>query len=187
MAYRNANYSAFYVETPFSTSNLGANASKDFCYYNQLRMWKAADSTFSFIDAHDRTYNVRDDSAWETLKQRLHDRLDLSKNIILFLSGITRNSDALREEIDYGINIKGLPVIVIYPELKKKNEIFNNNSFTYTVFRLWDNLPIFRDSMNSVPTIHVPYDYQLIKQSLDDQDLMVQTKTVADKYFYRAD
>ena len=55
-------------------------------YYNQLRAWKGKDSSFPFIDAHDKTYNVRDDSLWDTLKNRLHERLDYSKNIILFLA-----------------------------------------------------------------------------------------------------
>ena len=30
MAYRNGNYSAFYVNEPFSESNLGAHATEDF-------------------------------------------------------------------------------------------------------------------------------------------------------------
>ena len=46
MAYRNGNYSAFYVSEPFSESNLGAAATKDFMYYNLLKAWKAADCTF---------------------------------------------------------------------------------------------------------------------------------------------
>ena len=29
MAYRNGNYSAFYVDEPFNESNLGANSTKD--------------------------------------------------------------------------------------------------------------------------------------------------------------
>ena len=90
MANRTANYAAFYVSEPFSESNLGANATPDFLYYNQLRAWKGADSSFPFVDAHAKTYNVRDNSSWETLKKRLHDRLDVSKNIILFLSNNTK-------------------------------------------------------------------------------------------------
>ncbi len=43
MAYRNGNYTAFYVAEPFHPSSLGANATKDFQYYNTLRMWKGAD------------------------------------------------------------------------------------------------------------------------------------------------
>lgn len=34
MANRTANYSAFYVKTPFDASNLGAYATPDFVYYN---------------------------------------------------------------------------------------------------------------------------------------------------------
>ena len=117
MANRTGNYCAFYVNTPFSESNLGANTSKDFVYYNMLRAWKGKDSSFPFVDSHDKNYNVRDNSDWETtLKPRLRDRLNKSKNIILFLSSVTANSQALREEIDFGINTNGLPVIVVYPE-----------------------------------------------------------------------
>lgn len=84
MSNRTANYAAFYVKEPFNASNLGAHATPDFVYYNQLKAWKSQDSSFPFIDAHDKTYNVRDDSSWETLKQRLHQRLNMSKNIIFF-------------------------------------------------------------------------------------------------------
>lgn len=41
MAYKNGNYSAFYVSEPFSESNLGASATKDFVSYNLLRDGKA--------------------------------------------------------------------------------------------------------------------------------------------------
>ena len=55
MANRTANYSAFYVKTPFNELNLGANATPDFVYYNQLRAWKGADDSFPFVDAHAKT------------------------------------------------------------------------------------------------------------------------------------
>ena len=103
MTYRNCNYTAFYVDEPFSTSQLGAHATKDFCYYNMLRAWRGSDILFPFNDAHARTYSVRDGSNWETtLKPRLRERLRYSKNIILFLSSNTKYSRALREEISYG-------------------------------------------------------------------------------------
>lgn len=38
MAYRNGNYSAFYVTEPFNGSNLGSYATKDFVSYNLLSM-----------------------------------------------------------------------------------------------------------------------------------------------------
>ena len=185
MAYRNGNYAAFYVTEPFHPSPLGANATKDFCYYNTLRMWKGADATFPFNDSHDKTYNVRDGSDWElTLKPRLRERLRNSKNIVLILSSITTNSRALREEIDYGINDQGLPVIVIYPEYATKESLLNNGALKQVVKNLWGKLPVFRDSMSKVPTLHVPMNKELIKKSLEDGEFMVGSKKAPDIYRY---
>jgi|SRR5690554_5760036 hypothetical protein len=187
MAYRNGNYSAFYVSEPFSESNLGASATKDFVYYNLLRAWKGADSTFPFNDSHDKNYNVRDTSDWEkTLKPRIHDRLNKSKNMILFLSSLTKSSRALREEIDFGINTNGLPVIVVYPEYSEKSDIINCSSgnFKQQIIDLWDKLPRFRDLMLNVPTLHIPNKKNLIRSALNDSDFMVATKADAKRYFY---
>lgn len=121
MTKRIYNYTAFYVKEPFLPINLGASGTPDFCHYNLLKAWKGKDSNFPFIDAHESTYSVRDNSDWETtLKPRLHTRLGNSRNIILFLSSITKDSRALHEEIDYGINTLGLPIIVVYPDFNEK-------------------------------------------------------------------
>lgn len=188
MAYRNGNYSAFYVSEPFSESRLGAHATKDFVYYNMLRAWKGLDSTFPFNDSHKKNYNVRDSSDWEfTLKPRIRERIRNSKNIILFLSSLTKNSKAIREEIDYGINNQGLPVIVVYPEYGEKSDIINCHSETIReqIINLWDKLPIFRDSKDNVPTIHIPNKKFLIESALNDPDFMVATKCKAGVFFYK--
>ena len=187
MEYRTANYTAFYVATPFNESNLGAHATPDFVYYNQLRAWKGMDNTFPFNDAHRKTYNVRDNSSWETLKSRLHERLDKSKNIILFLSENTKNSQALREEINYGINKKNLPVIVIYPDFKEKSDIVHDKTITTKVTKLWDKIPEFRDNMDKVPTLHIPIKKDLIRNALNDKDFEVQTMTNSGRYFFSVD
>ena len=185
MAYRNGNYTAFYVAEPFNPSSLGANATKDFQYYNVLRMWKGADATFPFVDSHDKTYSVRDGSDWEyTLKPRLRERLRNSKNIILILSSITTNSRAPREDIDYGINDQGLPVIVVYPEYSTKESLLIGGSLKQAVKNLWENLPVLRDSMSKVPTLHVPMDKALIKSALQDGGFMVGSKKTPDIYRY---
>ena len=187
MAYRNGNYSAFYVNEPSNESNLEAHATKDFVYYNLLRAWKGADSSFPFIDSHDKNYNVRDGSDWEkTLKPRIRDRINNSKNLILFLSSITRNSKALREEIDYGINNKLLPVIVVYPEYSEESDIINCSSKTVRqqIKNLWDKLPIFRDSMTEVPSIHVPNKKSLIKKALENKKFEVSTKREPGVFFF---
>jgi len=180
------NYCAFYVSEPFSESSLGANATKDFCHYNMLKAWKGLDSTFPFNNAHDTTYNVRDNSDWEsTLKPRLRERLRNSKNIVLFLSENTSNSRALREEIDYGINTLELPIIVIYPDLKSKDDLLNSTkNLNDTVKSLWDKLPVFRDSKSKVPVLHVPMNKEAIQLALNDPDLRVGAGTKPSNYFY---
>jgi hypothetical protein len=187
MSHRTGNYSAFYVVEPFNQNNLGANSAKDFVTYNLLKAWKGKDSSFPFNDSHDKNYNVRDGSDWEkTLKPRLHDRLNKSKNIILVLSSTTVNSRALREEIDFGINTNNLPVIVIYPEYSEKSDIStgSNGTIRQKIKDLWDKLPVFRDSMDLVPTLHIPNNKTLIENALNDPDLMVKTATTTSRYFY---
>lgn len=187
MAYRNGNYSAFYVAEPFNEGNLGANATRDFAYYNLLRAWKGDDSSFPFVDSHEKNYNVRDGSDWErTLKPRIRERLRNSKNIVLFLSAITKNSRALREEVDYGINDMELPVVVVYPDCSEKSDIIGCQSQTIRkqIKDLWDKVPKFRDSMSDVPTIHVPNKKALIKKALQDDDFKVQTKGTAGVFFF---
>ncbi len=187
MANRNGNYTAFYVSEPFNPSALGAHATRDFNYYNLLKSWKGADASFPFIDSHNTTYNVRDGSDWDmTLKPRLRERLRNSKNVVLILSSNTINSRALREEIDYGINDQGLPVIVIYPDYDTKESLLSNGTLKQAVENLWDNLPIFRDSMQKVPTLHVPMKKDLIVQSLRDSDFVSGSGKIADVYRYTA-
>lgn len=181
------NYTAFYVSEPFNESSLGANATKDFCYYNILKAWKGSDSSFPFNNAHDTTYNVRDSSDWEsTLKPRLRQRLKNSENIILFLSNETINSRALREEIDYGINTLGLPVIVIYPELKTKEDLLNADKadLKNNVKGLWNKLPIFRDSKFKVPVLHIPMNKDIIRDALNNRNFRLSSKREANYYFY---
>ncbi|EMS1069746.1 TPA: TIR domain-containing protein [Klebsiella pneumoniae] len=181
----NGNYCAFYVAEPFNESALGAHATKDFVYYNTLRMWKGADPTFPFNNSHNTTYNVRDGSNWElTLMPRLRQRLRNSINIIFFLSERTLNSRAIREEINYGINSLGLPVIVIYPDYNTKESLLNNNILKQQIQSLWAKVPVFRDSMHLVPTLHIPMNKYIIMQSLADSRFKVASKTVPDVYRY---
>lgn len=187
MSYRTGNYSAFFVDEPFNESNLGAQATPDFYSYNLLKAWKKTDNSFPFVDSHNKTYNVRDGSDWEkTLKPRLHERLRKSKNIILFLSSITENSRALREEINYGINTLGLPVIIIYPDYDKKEDIYDktNKKIKSQIKELWKKIPILRDSMNKVPTLHIPFKKEIITMALNNRGYEVQTQKSPGRYYY---
>ncbi len=182
----NGNYTAFYVSEPYNPNPLGPHATKDFCYYNLLRMWKGEDASFPFADSHDKTYNVRDSSDWETtLKPRLRERLRMSKNIVLILSSNTINSRALNEEIDYGINTLGLPIIIIYPEYSIKQSLLENGELKQVVKNLWNNIPIFRASIGKIPTLHVPMNREIIKEALQNSDFMLNTKKQPSVYWYR--
>ena len=171
MGYRNANYVAFYVDEQFSSGNLGSYGAYDFCYYRILTAWKAEDSSFPFMDAHEKTYGVRDDSDWErTLKPRLHERLRASKNIILILSTHTRASRALSEELRYGIGELGLPVIVVYPEgglsERPREELIS----------IWKRIPHFAEYMDMVPSLHIPMEKNWLAVALRDDDYTIQGK-----------
>ncbi len=183
--YRKSNYTAFYVAEPFEPSSLGAHATKDFCYYNTLRAWKGKDTSFPFNDVHAKTYSVRDGSNWETtLKPRLRERLRYSKNIILFLSSSTKYSCALREEISYGACTLGLPIIVVYPELDN-SQIVSNGQLSSRVNLLWDKLPILKEAMTKVPTLHIPMKKEYIEAALSNSELTVQNKGKDNlQYFY---
>lgn len=102
------------------------------------------------------------------------------------MSLLTKSSRAIREEIDYGINSEGLPIIVVYPEYSEKSDIIDSQTGTIKkqITRLWDNLPIFRDSKSKVPTMHIPNKKALIKTALSDPDFMIATKGNATNYFY---
>lgn len=185
MPTRNGNYAAFYVATPFDSNALGAHATPDFRYYNQLKMWKGADNTFPFVDSHDKTYQVRDDSDWgKTLLPRLRERLRASKNIVLFLSDATRASKALVEELDYGIGTEKLPIIIIYPELKTLASLRTGDGFSHTVKNLWEKVPVLKRSMDTVPTLHVPMLKDVITNALNNAAFMLATKKVPGKSYY---
>ena len=79
-----------------------------------------------------------------------------------------------------------LPVIVVYPEFSEKSDIINCDSKTFKqqIKNLWDKLPIFRDNLHKVPTIHIPMNKALIEKTLKDTDFMVATKGEAKKSFY---
>ena len=181
---RTGNYSAFYVKEPFKETNLGANTAHDFCYYNTLRMWRGKDSTFSFVDSHNKNYNVRDDSSWETLRDRLRERIRGSKNIVLFLSSSTVESKALKEELEYGMNNQNLPVIVIYPEYSEETDIANSNEIKQNIKNLWDKVPTFKKYMYDVATIHIPMKQSLITSALKDEDVMINTMKLG-TFFYK--
>lgn len=193
MAYKNGNYAAFYVadEELVTKNPLNAHFVKDFNYYQLLKAWKEKDSSFPFNDSHEKTYSVRDTSNWNTLRERLRERLSNSKNLVLFLSKNTTPSRALNEEIEYAIDYLGLPVIIIYPDYESVSDIFYEKNGEYYLTKkakeLKDCLPILKRYQNKVPCLHVPFKKNIIEKSLLNKGFMVGTKKDAAFYIYTKD
>ena len=84
------------------------------------------------------------------------------------------------------MNTKGLPVIVVYPDYRNKSDIIicDSDNIRKQIRDLWNKVPKFRDSMKSVPTLHVPNQKALIRKALQDDDFKVQTKCGPGVFFY---
>ncbi len=98
----------------------------------------------------------------------------MSKNIILFLSDITKQSRALCEEITYGIDVCELPVIVVYPNMKF---VGYGDQLSARAVARWDNLPCLKSRIKDVPTAHVPLKKEHLERALTDPHFSVCTKT----------
>lgn len=102
MSYRNKTYVAF--------------ASEDIHYYRLMTAWKASDNIdFDFTNAHD-IYEARDTSTPETIKRRLRERLNNTKQVILLGSADARlkggnGTSFLAYEVNAIISL-GLPVVI---------------------------------------------------------------------------
>lgn len=60
-----------------------------------------------------------------------------------------------------------------------------NSSMKQSVKNLWNNLPIFRDSMSKVPTLNVPIKKDIIEMALANKDFMLATKAIPDYYWHK--
>ncbi len=84
MAYRNGTYVAFHADGTSEPTE------SDMKYYNLLRAWHVRDDNdFQFVNSHDKTAAVRDSSSRDTLRRRLVERLNNSKNMILIIGKTT--------------------------------------------------------------------------------------------------
>ena len=66
-------------------------------------------------------------------------------------------------------------MIVLYPDFKEKSDIRCSTGIRKQVKDLWDELPIFRDNMDKVATVLVPYKKELITSALSDPKFEVQS------------
>ena len=75
---------------------------------------------------------------------------------------------------------------MVYPDYSEESDIIicKSKQIRKQVRDLWDKLPTFRDSMTSVPTLHVPNLKHLVRRALSDDDFKVQSKGRCSTFFY---
>jgi hypothetical protein len=146
MAYRNGTYVAFHAEgNPDSSQS-------DMRYYRMLCAWHANDDfEFNMIDSHAKTAQVRDSSSRETLRTRLRERLNNSRNMVLIIGDRTRfDNDWVPEEIAYAIDQCKIPIIAAYPGY--------DFIIQPTALRgLWPTALTTRIDNDTARVIHVPF------------------------------
>jgi len=124
MAYRNGTYVAFHA----NGTNIPINS--DIKYYSLIKAWCGKnDDCFNIINSHEKTSAVRDSSSKETLRRRLKERLDNSKNMILIIVDTTKNGkDWVPLEIEYAVDVCKIPLILTYT--KNDSYILNPSAFS---------------------------------------------------------
>ncbi len=146
MAYRNGTYVAFHAE---GTSDPTAS---DMKYYNTLKAWHANDGIeFRINDSHQKTYSVRDSSQKSTLRERLKERLRLSRNMLLIIGNTTRlDTDNVPFEIEYAVDECRIPIIAAYTDYCP---ILEPHKFR----PLWPDALAKRIDNKTAAVIHIPF------------------------------
>lgn len=110
MAYRNGIYVAF--------NGCGTTdpTQSDIKYYNLLKAWcKNESHNFTFSNSHAKTYRVLDTSSEVTLKNRLQERMNNSKSMLLLVTqNSNQNRGLLNWEIEKCVLSYDLPIIIAY-------------------------------------------------------------------------
>ena len=78
-----------------------------------------------------------------------------------------------------------MPIIIVYPDYSSREDISDNNTLKSEIKALWDKLPILRDNMNKVPTIHIAMNKKDITSDLNDSDFCINTKVEKGRFFYK--
>lgn len=156
MAYRNGTYVAFHANGASYPLN------SDIKYYNLIKAWsEKADDDFSIINSHEKTAAVRDNSSKETLRRRLKERLNRSKNMILIIGETTKSDDDwVPFEIEYAVDICKIPLIVTYVDVSIP--IYDVSLYLH---KLPDALRRRIDN-RTVSAIHIPLKKNVLKHAL---------------------
>lgn len=163
MAYRNATYVAFAAD---GNSN---PTETDQRYYRLMSAWAANDSIeFSYTNSHDKASACRDSSKKETIKRSLRERLNNSRNMLLFVGNTTRlDTDFVPYEIEYAVKACKIPIIVCYVDETEPI----TDCVPDRLRRLWP--PKLKELIDSgvARTFHIPCKQAAIKAAIKQYDL----------------
>ena len=156
MAYRNGTYVAFHAE---GTSD---PTETDMKYYRLLTAWHENDGIdFDMINSHEKTSAVRDTSKRRTLRARLKERLNHSKNMVLIIGKSTHlDNDWVPFEIRYAVDSCEIPIIAAYPGY---NAIL---APTRRLRALWPAALETRIDSDTARVIHVPFKKEPLKAAI---------------------
>lgn len=156
MTYRNGTYVAF-------DGNGTTNPTKgDMKYYGLLQSWNKNNKyEFHFSDSHKKTYQVKDSSNEETLKQRLLERMRNSKNMLVIISEDTNwDRGMLNYEIEKAIDYYKLPIIVTYTGYRK---ILDPGALSDK----WPKALKQRIENKTAKCIHIPFNEKCIASAIN--------------------
>ena len=155
MAYRNGTYVAFHAE---GTSD---PTETDMKYYRLLTAWHENDGIdFDVINSHEKTSAVRDTSKRRTLRARLKERLNHSKNMVLIIGKTTHlDNDWVPFEIRYAVDSCEIPIIAAYPG-------YNTILAPTRLRALWPTALETRIDNDTARVIHVPFKKEPLKAAI---------------------
>lgn len=155
MSYRNGTYVAF-------DGNGTTDPTKgDMKYYGLLQLWnKSKKHDLNFSDSHKKTYQVKDKSTIETLKNRLLERMRNSKNMVVIISEDTNfDRGMLNFEIEKAVDFYKIPIIVAYTGY---NSILNPNALKDK----WPKALKERIENKTIKCIHVSFKEKVIMSAI---------------------
>lgn len=155
MSYRNGTYIAFHAEgTPDPTAS-------DIKYFNIMKAWHEHDDIeFKFVNSHEKTASVRDNSLKSTLRKRLAERLRNSRNFVLILGDKTKfDRDWVPFEISFAADSCKLPFIIAYTGY---SVVVDPSALA----ELWPEALARRIWSGQIRAIHVPFQKSAVDEAI---------------------
>lgn len=82
------------------------------------------------------------------------DSLNTKLHVVLVLKGEGEFNETDSSFVAKVIDAR-VPLIVVYPDAQKLDDIHNDFGFTNEVTSLWDKIPVFRDERQGIPVVHI--------------------------------